>query len=57
MLQFVNRMLNNCDLQCSAAAVKELLDLGFRTTIRDGEGRSPLHYAAKHGCLEVYNVE
>jgi ankyrin repeat protein len=37
----------------SAPIVSEIMDKGGRTDAQDGDGRSPFHIAAIHGCDEV----
>jgi len=40
-------------LLCDAERIKELLEKGTDPNIRDGDGNTPLHFAASRGCAEV----
>jgi hypothetical protein len=40
-------------LLCDAERVKKLLEEGADPNIRDGDGNTPLHFAASKGCAEV----
>jgi hypothetical protein len=40
-------------LLCDAERIKKLLEEGADPNIRDGDGNTPLHFAASKGCAEV----
>jgi hypothetical protein len=40
-------------LLCDAERIKKLLEEGTDPNIRDGDGNTPLHFAASRGCAEV----
>jgi hypothetical protein len=40
-------------LLCDAERIKKLLEEGTDPNIRDGDGNTPLHFAASKGCAEV----
>jgi hypothetical protein len=40
-------------LLCDAERIKKLLEEGTDPNIRDGDGNTPLHFAASKGCVEV----
>jgi len=40
-------------LLCDAERIKKLLEKGTDPNIRDGDGNTPLHFAASKGCAEV----
>jgi len=40
-------------LLCDAERIKKLLEEGTDPNIRDGDGNTPLHFAASKGCAEA----
>ena len=40
-------------LPCDAERIKKLLEEGTDPNIRDGDGNTPLHFAASKGCAEI----